>query len=152
MMQNSTAKRYINNFIGTQVPLHNLTLESEIATQDNFMHEVEKYMTYKISMAIITYWFPILVPIGFIGNVLSLLVMIQANNRNVSTCNFMAAISINDNAMMAFALNIHLIAVAKVYEINDMECKLLSSLTQVGLQNSTFQILAMTIDKFIAIK
>ena len=78
--------------------------------------------------------------------------MIQANNRKVSTCNFMAAISINDNAMMAFALNIHLITVAKVYEINDMECKLLSSLTQVGLQNSTFQILAMTIDKFIAIK
>ena len=151
MMQNSTAKRYIDNFIGTQVPLYNSTLESEIATQDNFMHEVEKYMTYKISMAITTYWFPILVPVGFIGNVLSL-VMIQANNRNVSTCNFMAAISINDNAMMAFALNIHLITVAKVYEINDMKCKLLSSLTQVGLQNSTFQILAMTIDKFIAIK
>ena len=103
-------------------------------------------------MAITTYWFRILVPIGFIGNVLSLLVMIQANNRNVSTCNFMAAISINDNAMMAFALNIHLITVAKVYEINDVECKLLSSLTQIGLQNSTFQIFAMTIDKFIAIK
>ena len=82
-MQNSTAKRYIDNSIGTQVQLHNSTLESEIATQDKFMHEVEKYMTYKISMAITTYWFPILVPIGFIGNVLSLLVMIQANNRNV---------------------------------------------------------------------
>ena len=150
--QNSTAKRYIDNSIGTQVQLHNSTLESEIATQDNFMHEVEEYMTCKISMAITTYWFPILVPIGVIGNVLSLLVMIQANNRNVSTCNFMTAISINDNAMMAFALNIHLITVAKVYEINDVECKLLSSLTQVGLQNSTFQILAMTIDKFIAIK
>ena len=51
-MQNSTAKRYINHFIGTQVPLHNSTLESEIATQDNFMREVEKYMTYKISMVI----------------------------------------------------------------------------------------------------
>ena len=69
MMQNSTAKKYIDNFIGTQVPLYNSTLESEIVTQDKFMHEVEKYMTYKISMAITTYWFPILVPVGFIGNI-----------------------------------------------------------------------------------
>ena len=68
--------------------------------QSTFMEEVCTYTTFKIANFINTYWFPVLVPIGLIGNTLSFMVMIQPNNRKVSTCIYMAAISINDNLMM----------------------------------------------------
>ena len=74
--------------------------DSETMTQDTFMNKVETYMTYKIAKFIGIHWFPILVPIGLVGNTLSFLVMIKPNNRKMSTCNYMAAISVNDNIMM----------------------------------------------------
>ena len=70
----------------------------------------------------------------------------------MSTCIYMAAISVNDNLMMCMALHNWLVVVMKVHEWNPAECKIAAFLVLFGLQNTTFQVLAMTIDKFIAIK
>ena len=121
-------------------------------TEDTFMEEVETFLTYKVATFIATYWFPILVPIGLIGNTLSFLVMIKPNNRQLSTCNYMAALSINDNIMMILAIDAYLLTEVKVHILNESECKFLAYLHLLFLQNSTFQVLAMTVDKFIAIK
>ena len=50
--------------------------ESEATTKDTFMEEVESYTTFKIAVFLVSYWFPVLVPIGLLGNILSFLVMI----------------------------------------------------------------------------
>ena len=117
-----------------------------------FIDEVETYMTYKIASYINIYWFPILVAIGLVGNTLSFLVMIQPNNRKMSTCIYMATIGINDNLMMGLALHYWLVTVVKIHELRLWECKTISCLTNSSLQSSTYQVLAMTIDKYIAIK
>ena len=117
-----------------------------------FTAEVETYKTYKIASYINIYWFPILVPIGLVGNSLSFLVMMQPNNRKMSTCINMAAISIIDNLMMCLALHYWLVTVAKLHELGLWECKINSFLTHFSIQSSTYQVLAMTIDKYIAIK
>ena len=78
--------------------------KTEITAEDTFMEEVEGYTTFKIANFINTYWFPVLVAIGPVGNILSFLVMIKPNNRRMSTCIYMAAISINDNIMMGSCL------------------------------------------------
>ena len=93
-----------------------------------------------------------LVPIGVVGNTLSFLVMIKPNNRKMSTCIYMAAISINDNFMMLMATRSWLATELKIYRRHPIECKFTSFLVLLLLQNSTFQILAMTVDKHIAIK
>ena len=69
------------------------------------MKEAETYMAFTIADYLNKYWFPLLVPIGWFGNILSFLVMIKPNNRKVSTCIYMAAISINDNVMMCLAFH-----------------------------------------------
>ena len=117
-----------------------------------FMAEVETFLTYKIAVYINQYWFPILVPMGLVGNTLSILVMIKPNNRKVSTCIYMAAISINDNLMMCFALYNWLFSVVKMHEGIILGCKLAAYLVNFYLQCSTYQVLAMTVDKYIAIK
>ena len=126
--------------------------EPEQMTNDPFMARVEQEMTYTVGAYLAKYWFPTLVPIGLLGNTLSFLVMIKPSNRKLSTCNFMAAISINDNMMMFLALHNFLTTIVKIKPMNDFECKFAVYFTQIGLQNSTYQILAMTIDKYIAIR
>ena len=127
----------------------NLTTTEEIPT---FMEEVQTHMTYIIASYVNQYWFPILVPIGLIGNTLSFLVMIKPNNRNVSTCIYMAAISVSDNLMMFLTLHEWLLSGAKIEEWHVWRCKFAAYLINFSLQSSTYQVLAMTFDKYVAIK
>ena len=135
--------------------IHSVTIAWRLEiTEDllTFMEQAESYTTYRVAKYIDRYWFPLLVPIGLIGNTLSFLVMIRPNNRKVSTCIYMAAISINDNLMMGLALNHWLVTVANVYEWHLWLCKSLAYLVNFSLQTSTFLVLVMTIDKYAAIK
>ena len=131
---------------------NNSTMATETITEDTFMEEVQSYMAHTIAKYLSKFWFPILVPIGFTGNILSFLVMMKPNNRKMSTCIYMAAISVNDNLMMSLALYNYLLSVVKIHNWHPIECKIAAFLALYALQNTTFQVLAMTIDKFIAIK
>ena len=126
--------------------------ESEATTKDTFMEKVESYTTFKIAVFLVSYWFPVLVPIGLAGNILSFLVMIKPNNRKMSTCIYMAAISINDNIMMLVCLHYHLLSAVQIHSWYSFECKLHGFGTLFTLQNGIFLVVAMTIDKYIAIK
>ena len=117
-----------------------------------FMEEVERFMTFTVSSYINEYWLPILVPIGLIGNTLSFFVMMRPNNRKVSTCIYMAGISVNDNLMMSVSFYYWLVIVIKIYELSLWECKIANYFVNILLQCSTYQILAMTFDKYFAIK
>ena len=126
--------------------------EVETATKDTFMEEVNTYAEFKIATYIATYWFPVLVPIGLVGNTLSFVVMIQPNNRKMSTCIYMAAVSINDNIMMYVCSHVYLVSFLQISRWNPVECKFVAFAALFGLQNCTFQILSMTVDKYVAIK
>ena len=126
--------------------------ESEATTKDTFIEEVESYTTFKIAIFLVRYWFPVLVPIGLVGNILSFLVIIKPNNRKISTCIYMAAISINDNIMMLVCLHYYLLSAVQIHSWNSFECKFLAFEALFALQNGTFLVVTMTIDKYIAIK
>ena len=134
-------------------PVGNISMEAEV-TEDSstFMEEVETYMIYKIASVIDKYWFPVLIPIGLVGNTLSFLVMVKPNNRKMSTCIYMAAIGINDNLMMCSAFHCWLVSAANIHKWNLWECKLSAYLHNFSLQSATYQVLAMTLDKYVAIK
>ena len=126
--------------------------ESEATTKDTFMEKVESYTTFKIAVFLVSYWFPVLVPIGLVGNILSFLVMIKPNNRKMSTCVYMAAISNNDNIMMLVCLHYYLVSAVQIHSWYSFECKLHAFAALFALQNGTFLVVTMTIDKYIAIK
>ena len=136
----------------TQNAPHNFSTEVDTFQTDSILLKAETLITLTIAKLINRYWLPILVPIGLMGNTLSFLVMIKPNNRQLSTCIYMAAISMNDNVMMLLTLRNWLATELKVYKRHQIECKVASFIVLLLLQNSTFQILVMTIDKYIAIK
>ena len=89
---------------------------------------------------------------GLVGNTLSFLVMIRKNNRKVSTCIYMATISITDNFMICLALHDWLVSAVNIHRWNLWECICSNYFFFLALQCTTYQVLAMTIDKYIAIK
>ena len=132
--------------------MNNTTDTTQLLNANTFMLQVETGMTFEIANYLELYWLPILVPIGLVGNTLSFLVMIKPNNRKMSTCIYMEVISINDNVIMFWAIYGWFVTALQIHLAHPMECKIVSSLTFVGMQNSTFQVFAMTLDKYIAIK
>ena len=125
---------------------------AKLTTIDGFMEQVERLLTFKIANYINKYWFPVLIPTGLVGNTLSFIVMMKRSNRKLSTCIYMAAISINDNLVRVTSFYNFLVIVLKIHGWHLWECKLAAFCALYALQNSTFQVLAMTIDKYIAIK
>ena len=124
----------------------------EAMTKDTFMEEVESYTIFKVANFISIYWFPVLIPIGLVGNTLSFLVMIKPNNKKMSTCIYMAAISVNDNTMMFICSHDYLVSVVQIHKWYSIECKISALIFLFALQNETFQVLSMTLDKYIANK
>ena len=90
--------------------------------------------------------------LGIVGNTLSLLVMIRPNNKKISTCIYMAAISINDNVMMCIILFSWLFDFGLVEKLRVWECYFFVYIQLSLLQLGTYLVLAMTIDKYVAIK
>ena len=125
---------------------------AEIQAPDTFLQEAETYMTYKVAKYINKYWLPIVIPLGLVGNTLSFLVMIRPHNRSISTCIYMAAISINDNAMMCIEVHAWFVSAFDIHGWYLWECKTAAYLVFFSLQCTTYLILSMTIDKYIAIK
>ena len=78
--------------------------------------------------------------------------MIKPNNRKMSTCIYMAGISINDNLLMYACIHAHLVDFLQLHKWNSTECNFVAFVSLFTLQNCTYLILAMTIDKYIAIK
>ena len=129
-----------------------IALNSTQGPETNFMAEVETLFTYKVSSIVVKFWFPILVPIGLVGNTLSFLIMTKPANRKMSTCIYMAAISINDNIMMLIGLRIWLVTYVKIHGRTEWDCRIFAFFGLMSLQNAIFQVVAMTVDKFIAVK
>ena len=134
------------------IQVFNFTEESGITNTDSFMDEAEALITFKVGIFIATYWSPILVPIGLVGNILSFLVMLKPSNRKMSTCIYMAAISANDSMMMLLVLYGWSVSFLKIHRFTPLSCRIRSFFVLCVLQNATYQVVAMTIDKYIAVK
>ena len=124
------------SMISDRMATGNTTMDS--TRRETFRAEVENLTTYKIAIFIMKYWYPILVPIGLVGNTLSFLVMIKPNNRKMSTCIYMAAISLTDNATMLLVGHRWLASVIQFYRRTPIECKIKPFLAKLASQNSTF--------------
>lgn len=59
--------------------------------------EVEVYLAQEIALAVNKYWLITMVVLGFPGNTVSFIIMLQKHNRHFTTCLFLAALAVSDN-------------------------------------------------------
>ena len=125
--------------------------ETTLSEWDILKKEASELLPYKVGRDIQTYWLPIIIPIGLIGNTLSFLVMMRPHNRKVSCCVYMAALAVADNVM--------LINAGYYWYVTDIarrpwfrtECYLFAYFFHVFSLAGAMLIVILTIDRFIAI-
>ena len=123
------------NLTSNPVIATNSTVETD--TWDTFLQEAETYTTFKAARYIAHYWFLVLIPLGLVGNILSFLVMMKPNNRKVSTCIYMAAISLSDNLMICLVIHDYCISIIGTNKCYVLECKTAVYSTFFTLQCTT---------------
>ena len=127
----------------------NITEELE---KPSFIEQAQQYWMYEVATVIDEWWFLILVPIGFIGNFLSMVVMAMKHNRHLSTCTYMMAISINGNILMCIFLYQWLLKNTNVQQLTDVICRTVAPPMLIFVYNGTFQVILMTLDKCLAVR
>ena len=125
--------------------------EEDDADTGGFFELAQQYWFYRAGQIIDMYWFLLLVPIGIIGNSLSMAVMGMKHNRFSSTCNYMMAISINDNILLTFYMYQWLLKNAEIQRLTDVVCKTVGPLMLIFGHNGTNLVLLMTFDKCFAV-
>ena len=65
----------------TEIDATNYTNGPGTNIADSFMDGVKALVMHKFTTFIGTYWFPILIPVGLIGNTLSFLIMIKPHTK-----------------------------------------------------------------------
>ena len=52
----------------TSLPVMAANSTGEADPQEAFLNELATYMTFKVEAFIAKYWFPVLIPLGLVGN------------------------------------------------------------------------------------
>ena len=120
---------------------------------DEFMKKASAYPQFMVGVAIHDYYFPFTVIIGIIGNILSFLVMIKPHNRHISTCIYMACLSVSDTILIIYqGYSFWILPTFKFHPFVSIHC-LWIMFTGFGLSmTGSLIIVAMTFDKFFAIR
>ena len=114
--------------------------------------EASTMTLYKAGLGIHTYWLPILIPFGLVGNTLSFLVMMRPHNRRISCCVYMAALAIADNGMLIDNAYYWYVTDLARRPWKTLECYIWSYLFHVFSLNGVVLIVFITIDRFIAVR
>lgn len=120
-------------------------------TNATIAQQASKYLQFKIGRAIQRYYLPIIVPIGFIGNCLSLMVMFRRHNRRVSCCVYMIALAISDNMMLFSGVYLWAIAEVAPRNWNLYECKFVCYCFGTFGFTGVYLVLFMTFDRWVAV-
>ncbi len=120
---------------------------------DEFMREAASYWQFRVGEAIHRYYFPAIVITGVVGNTLSFLVMVKPHNRNISTCVYMACLSVSDTLLLLYqGYSIWILPTFNLHPFVPLHC-LWNMFTSFGFSMvGSLIITAMTFDKFFAIK
>ena len=148
----------INNITWDIPQNHTLTSNLVEITQGSdimgqIMAKASSYLQFKIGVAIHNYYFPVIVIVGIIGNISSFLVMVRPHNRHISTCVYMACLSVSDTILIIYqGYSIWILPTFELHPFVSMHC-LWNMFTSFGFSMiGSLTIVAMTFDKFFAIR
>ena len=97
----------------------------------NIPIQAKSYSFYMVAMGLNLYYSPILIVVGFLGNSLSLLVMLQRTNRKFSCCIYLAGLALGDNLFMCNAFHLWLMTAIFPEKFTYQHCTIVAYSFQV---------------------
>lgn len=104
---------------------------------------------YQVAQYFHLYILPLIFTFGFIGNMLSLCIMMQTSNRRLTCCWYFAALSVYDNLVMLASL--YLWANQLLGEPGFWMCRTYSYFVNLGSSTSCYLMLFITVDRYYAV-
>ena len=133
-------------------------MSSQLTGLMNVTELASNHQLYAVGRALQVYWMGVLIPVGVLGNLLSLVVLLQPHNRRISFCIYLATLAVCDLLLMLVA------ATAWVDSLRDdkyakdagpkaplLQCAMFVYCFHYFSQAGTMMVMAMSVDRFIAI-
>ena len=93
-----------------------------------------KHLTlYKMGSGLQMYYLPVVCVIGFIGNVISLVVLLQPHNKRLSCCLYLAGLAVNDNCIIYIAMHYWFVISLQVGNLTNFHCRWIAYFFHVSL-------------------
>lgn len=129
-----------------------VSLNTTIPT--SLSQKLQEYRDYNLAMDLITYVMPIIIFTGTVGNIFSFMVMMRREMRQTPTFFYLAMLAIADSMVLfvsAFKSWLRTVSGFELSHINAFGCKLTMFLVHFSIQFSAWLIVAVTIERFLAV-
>lgn len=133
----------VNATLATQKPISQLLI---------VMSGVVRYKTYQIARKINDIGLSVMIPVGIVGNTLSIIVLGHRRNLHVSCSVYMVALACSDNGLLMVAAYVLYNQIVMKSRIDDVACKTSTYLIYVLTTYSTLLIVFVTLDRLIAVR
>ena len=130
------------------------TYTGELTTASPELSIRELVRSYPLHRAgfLIQYWYlPFIIPTGLVGNILSLIVMLQPHNRKISVCVYLAFLAVTDSIMLFLGSQYWLFSILATGTPRPGVCKIFTWIFQFVSLAGICLIIAMTTDRVVAI-
>lgn len=130
---------------------------SSVTSPDNSIvpsaaHQAKSYILYRVGQVIHTFWLPLVVLVGWTGNLLSFAVMTRKQNIKISCCIYMAMLAIADSGVLCLGAIYWTATIVYPRKRYRWECKIIDWLFVVLSNYGVILLISMTIDRLIAVR
>ncbi|XP_076105281.1 putative G-protein coupled receptor 139 [Mytilus galloprovincialis] len=132
-----------------------ITMSSRNMTKGPSLAEIlETFDSYNTAMYLIKWVMPLIIFTGTVGNIFSFIVMLRREMRQTPTFFYLAMLAIADTLVLfvsAFKTWLRTVSGFELSHINAFSCKLTMFLVHFSIQFSAWLIVAVTIERFLAV-
>ena len=139
--EHTTSILLLGQYNSTGFPVEATTISVEEAARD--------FAAYRVGIAINYYLSPFIAIPGLVGNILAMIIMLQRHNRRLSCCVYLAGLTLCDTVTVMFSFMLWYITAIEDNDSN-LECKVVAIGFQSGATCSSFLVVAVTVDRFLA--
>ena len=118
----------------------------------NTTRSVDSYLAYRMGKSINRFVLPVIIVVGTCGNLVSMYVMFQRQNRQTSFSIYLGCLAISDNCVL-FAAGYYWVTTELLGRLsfND-ECRILVWVLETFQANGVLLILSVTLDRLVAVR
>ena len=122
--------------------------DEEVAT----IRTVESYWTYIVGMGINRYVLPVIVVVGVFGNLVSMTIMFQRQNRQSSFSVYLGSLAISDTCVLFESAYYWVMIEIQRRTFTDIECKIFMWTLHTFQQSGCYLIISVTLDRLVAVR
>ena len=96
---------------------------ANLHVNESIMEHAKHLALYKVGSGLQTYYLPVICTIGFIGNTISLIVLLQPHNKRLSCCLYLAGLAVNDNFIIYIDIRYWCIMSLHIGNLTNFHCR-----------------------------